>query len=130
MGDNTHTPGNQESSDMMEGGQNPDGGIAPINLESMEDEAGDSNSQSRGGEDDSMKPQLRVLVTTVMAAITTESAKLTATIQQLQGDIKTQIKEVVRDLTAQFEASQNKFREDLQDSGDHQREIRNANRRG
>ena len=114
MGDNTHTPGNQESIDMFEGGQNPDGDIAPINLESMEDEAGDSSSQSRGGEDDSMNPQLRALVTTVMAAITTESAKLTATIQQLQGDIKIQIKEVVRDLTAQFEASQNKFREDMQ----------------
>ena len=114
LGDSDNTQFRQEYGDMLEGGQNPEGSTSPTNFENMGDELGDHNNQTRGGEDNSLNPQLQALLTTVMAAITSESAKLMSTIQNLKGELKAEIKQVAKDLTAQFEASQNKFREDMQ----------------
>ena len=113
LGDNNATQFSQERSDMLERGQNPEGSVSPLNFEIMADELGDSGSQSRVGKVSNLSPQLQELVATVMAAITSETAKLASNIQTLKSEIKAEIKQVARDLTAKFEASQNQFREDM-----------------
>ena len=81
LGDNDATQFSQERSDMLEGGQNPEGSISPLDLEIMADELGDSGSHSRVGKVSNLNPQLQELVATVMAAITSETAKLASNIQ-------------------------------------------------
>ena len=97
----------------IEGGQNPEN-ISQRNVESMGDEPRNQASQSRAGEESVLNPQLQAFLTTVMQTITSESAKLITTIQNVRGEIKADIAQVVKDLKAQCETSQKKTREEVE----------------
>jgi nucleoside diphosphate kinase len=94
--------------------QNPEAIMSHLGFENTSDEPAINDANLKELPDNIPSTQLQNFLTTVMQAIKSESAKLTFGMQSLRAEIKKDNEQLVKGLTAKFEAAQNKIREDFE----------------
>jgi hypothetical protein len=113
MNEDSCTHFSQECRVMTEGTRNPEVITSHLGLEDTSNEPAIISANSNELPDNIPSTQLQDLLTTVIQAIKSESAKLTSVMQNLRSEIKKDNEQLVKSLMGKFEAAQNKIREDF-----------------